>query len=248
MDAKELIQNLKLQSVEHDKNKEQKDKDVKILELKLEEYERDLQEKKRQIQSLALQNEIIIKNIEQKIKRSKKRNGILVCPAYGCEKNIPKEEMGEHLTSCGLLESNKSYLQLNTEVGIQINSPFDHPTTYWVYMLKDSRDLFKLQLSFKSEKITLRTGRWTWRWQYEVLILHHSVEDTEDQYCYSLKYLHDDGNTKESGTVRCAPIGLSREDAYNYSYTSDFFLNSRYSMKHKVSVKLFNVRPSLVTN
>ena len=246
MDAKELIQNLKLQSVEHDKNKEQKDKDVKILELKLEEYERDLHEKKRQIQSLELQNEIIIKNIEQKIKLSKKRNGILVCPAYGCEKNIPKEEMGKHLTSCMLFESNKSYLQLNTEVDIEI-CPYNHPT-YWVYMLKDSRDLFKLQLSFKGEKMRLRTGRWTWRWQYEVLILHHSVEDTEDQYCYSFKYLHDAGNTKESGTVRCAPVGLSREDANNYSYTSDFFLNSYYSMKHKVSVKLFKVGPSLVTN
>ena len=245
MDAKELIQNLKLQSVEHDINKEQKDKIVKILELKLEEYERDLQEKKRQIQSLELQIEIIIKNIEQKIKLSKNRNGILVCPAYGCKENIPKEEMGEHLTSCMCSRSDKSYLQLNTEEGIQI-SPFGLPI-YWVYMLKDSRDLFKLQLSCKQEKMRLRTGRWTWRWQYVVLILHHSVEDTQDQYCYSFKYLHD-GNSKESGTVRCAPVGLSREDANNYSYTSDFFLNSYYSMKHKVSVKLFKVGPSLVTN
>jgi hypothetical protein len=237
MDAKELIQNLKLQSVEHDKNKEQKDKIVKILELKLEEYERDLQKKKRQIQSLELQYEIIIKNIEQKVKLSKNRNGILVCPAYGCKENIPKEEMGEHLTSCMCSRSDKSYLQLNTEVSIHI-SAFDHPT-YWVYMLKDSRDLFKLQLSCKQEKMRLRTGRWTWRWQYHVLILHHSVEDTQDQYCYSFKYLHD-GNSKESGTVRCAPVGLSREDANNYSYTSDFFLNSDYySVEHKVSVKLF---------
>ncbi len=236
MDAKELIQNLKLQSVEHDKNKEQKDKIVKILELKLEEYKRDLQEKKRHIQSLEVQNEIIIKKIEKKIKLSKNRNGILVCPTYGCEKNIPKEEMGEHLTSCRLFESNKSYLKLNTEEGIQI-SPFGLPI-YWVYMLKDSRDLFKLQLSCKQEKMRLRTGRWTWRWQYVVLILHHSVEDTQE-YCYSFKYLHD-GNSKESGTVRCAPVGLSREDANNYSYTSDFFLNSDYySVEHKVSVKLF---------
>ena len=90
--------------------------------------------------------------------------------------------MGEHLTSCMLFESNKSYLQLNTEVGIHI-SPFDHPT-YWVYMLKDSRDLFKLQLLREQEKKPLRTRRW----QYKVLILHHSVEDTEDQYCYSFKY------------------------------------------------------------
>ena len=143
--------------------------------------------------------------------------------------------MGEHLTSCMLFESNKSYLQLNTEVGIHI-SPFDHPT-YWVYMLKDSRDLFILKLTREH-----LNGRFTGRWQYKVLILHHSAEDTEDQYCYIFKYLHD-GNTKESGTVRCAPVGLSREDANNYSYTSsDFFLNSDYySMEHKVSVKLFKV-------
>ena len=91
MDAKVLIQNLKLQSVEHDKNKEQKDKIVKILELKLEEYERDLQEKKRQIQSLELQIEIIIKNIEQKIKLSKNRNGILVCPTLVVRRIFPKK-------------------------------------------------------------------------------------------------------------------------------------------------------------
>ena len=220
---------MELNNVDHDKNKEQKDRIVKILKLKLEEYERDLQEKKTQIQSLELQNEIIIKNIEQKIKMSKNRNGILVCPAYGCEKNIPKEEMVEHLTSCRLFGSNKSYLKLNTEVGINI-SPFDHPT-YWVYRMEDSRDLFRLQLS----------GSWRYngRWQYKVIIMHHSVEDTDDQYCYRFKYLHS-GNTKESGTLRCAPLGISREDASNYSYTSDLFLNSDYySMEHKVSVKLF---------
>ena len=234
IDAKELIQNLEFQSVEHDKNKEQRDKIVKILELKLKEYERDLQEKKSQIQSLELHNEIIIKNIEQKIKLSKFRNGILVCPTYGCEKNMTKEEMGEHLTSCRMFESHMSYLKLNTEVGIQI-PPFEHPI-YWVYMLKDSRDLFKLQLSTIREKRPHRSVIW----QYKVLILHHSVEDTEDQYCYSFKYLHE-GNTKESGIVKCAPVGLSREVANNYAYTSDLFLNNHYSMKHKVSVKLFKV-------
>ena len=239
MDAKVLIQNLKLQSVEHDKNKEQKDKIVKILELKLEEYERDLQEKKRQIQSLELQIEIIIKNIEQKIKLSKNRNGILVCPTYGCEKNIPKEEMGDHLTSCRLFESNKSYLQLNTEVDKQI-SPFGLATDS-VYMLKGPRDLLKLQLSCKQEKVRTRTGRWTWRWLYVVLILHHSVEDTQE-YCYSFKYLHD-GNSKESRTVRYAPVELSREEANIFILNRDY-----YSVEHKVSVKLFKVRPSLDTN
>ena len=232
MDAKVLIQNLKLQSVEHDKNKEQKDKIVKILELKLEEYERDPQEKKRQIQSLELQIEIIIKNIEQKIKLSKNRNGILVCPTYGCEKNIPKEEMGDHLTSCRLFESNKSYLQLNTEVDKQI-SPFGLATDS-VYMLKGPRDLLKLQLSCKQEKVRTRTGRWTWRWLYVVLILHHSVEDTQE-YCYSFKYLHD-GNSKESRTVRYAPVGLSREEANIFILNSDY-----YSVEHKVSVKLIKI-------
>jgi len=216
---------LELKHEELIQNTQQKDKRIEELELKHEELiqntqqrieelelnqndlQHDLQTKDSKIQNLESQHEEFIKNTEQKLRMMKEMKGKAdfelvnpVCPSF-CGRNIPLENMVEHIRSCDYIKFDDRHLKLNTEVIIT----YDYPTI--VYKLEESRDWFILKRQNINNK-------------YVFYILHHSEEETKDVFYYSWKY-SDDYNCIKSVTVRCAPMGISPKVAVRNNFTTN---------------------------
>jgi len=152
------------------------------------------------------QHEEFIKNKEQKLRMMKEMKGKAdfelvnpVCPG-SCWRNIPLDNMVEHIKSFKCIEFNESHLKLNTEVKID-------DSYFVVYKLEESRDWFIDSIRYVNGKPVF-------------YIMHHSGEETKDVFYYSFKYFEDDVYIK-SGTVRCAPMGISPEDAVHNNFTTN---------------------------
>ena len=122
-----------------------------------------------------------------------------VCPGY-CGRNIPLENMIEHIKSCNYIKFDDRHLKLNT--GVKIDK-----CQFVVYKLEESRDWFIINIWYVN-------GLWVF------YIMHHSKEETKDVFYYSIKYL-DDEDILKSGIVRCAPMGISAEDAVHNNFTTN---------------------------
>ena len=192
---------MKYQHEELIQTTQQKDKRIEELELNQNDLQHDLQTKDFKIQNLK----------EMKGKADFKLVNP-VCPG-GCGDNIPLENMIEHFRSCKYsFEFIYTCLKLNTEVKF----------TYWynkreVYKLEKSRDLF-------ITKIHYFNGDWVF------YIMHCSEEETKYVFYYSIKSSEDDNYIKPL-TVRCAPMGISLEDAvYNNFTTKCPSTNMKFTM------------------
>ena len=123
-----------------------------------------------------------------------------VCPG-GCGDNISLENMFEHIDSCSYMAFDEIHLKLNTEVSV------DGEYHKIVYKLEESRDWFITKIWYVNGKDVF-------------YIMHHSEEETKDVFYYNFKYFEDDVYIK-SGTVRCAPMGISPEDAVRNNFTTN---------------------------
>ena len=171
------------------------------MELNQNELQHDLQTKDRKIQNLESQHEEFIKNTEQKLRMMKEMKGEAdfkvvnpVCPH--CGSRIPVENMFEHFISCKNFKGSR-ILKLSTEVRVVFHG---------LYKLEESRDFFIIKKGTFNEKQLF-------------YIMHYSEEETKDVFFYSWKY-SDDYNYIKSGTVRCAPMGISLEDAVLNNFTT----------------------------
>ena len=202
------IEELGLKQEELIQTTEQKAKRIEELELNQNDLQHNLQTKDRMIQNLESQHEEFIKNTELKLRMMKEMKGnacfeviFPVCPGepfYCRMSNTPLETMMvEHIKSCNYTKF--SHLKLNTEVKVTFNA---------VYMMEESRDWFKIKIE-------------TFNHQQLSYIMHHSEEETKDVLYYSIKYLGD-SNILKFGPVRCAPMGISLEDAVHNNFTTNF--------------------------
>ena len=204
------IEELELKHEELIQTTQQKDKRIKELELNQNVLQYDLQTKDRKIQNLESQHEEFIKNTEQKLRMMKEMKGKAdfkvvdpVCPSSFCKRNIPLENMIEHMKSCCYVIFDESHLKLNTGVKIEMKIEMHQ---LLVHELAKSRDWFITNIRYINEL-----------WVF--YIMHQSEEETKDVFYYSFKYL-DDGGILQSVTVRCAPMGISVEDAVLNNFTT----------------------------
>ena len=112
--------------------------------------------------------------------------------------------MFEHVKGCKHIKFMERQLKLNTEVSADVSN---YPE---VFKLEESRDWFKIKFEYVNKKLVL-------------YIIHHSEEETKYVFYYSLTYFLN-GVVFKSGTVRCAPMGISPEDAVHNNFTN--ILNS----------------------
>ena len=76
-----------------------------------------------------------------------------------------------------------------------------------VYKLEESRDWFIIR-------------HWYVYGKDVFYIMHHSEEETKDVFFYNFKS-SDDYNCIKPVTVRCAPMGISPEDAVHNNFTTN---------------------------
>ena len=127
-----------------------------------------------------------------------------VCPNIGCRRNITLENMFVHMKGCNRFKFKERELKLNTEVSADVSNYTK------AFKLEESRDWFKIKFEYVNKKLVL-------------YIIHHSEEETKYVFYYSLTYFGH-GVDFQSGTVRCAPMGISPEDAVHNNFTN--ILNS----------------------
>ena len=203
---------MKYQHEELIQTTQQKDKRIEELELKHEELIQTSQQKDKRIEELELKHEELIQTTQQKDKRIEelklKHEELIqttqpspVCPNISCRRNIPLENMFEHMKGCDLLKFNERELKLNTEVSAAVSSHTE------VFKLEESRDWFIYKTTYFNNKLVL-------------YIIHHSEEETKDVFYYSLTYF-EKGVVIKSGPVRCAPMGISFKDAVQNNFTTN---------------------------
>lgn len=178
-------------------------------EKQLEEYTQDLEERELlhrvKIQKLELQHEELIENTKEKVRMMKNMRGnpafkvvSPVCPY--CQRNDPLKDIVEHTFYCDYIKF-RTILELNTE----INKSLDFEGAV-VCKLNESDDWFVITRSRINGTNVL------------LYIMHYNEEETEDVFYYNFRYLHN--KVMKDETVRCAPYGISEQDALDNNFTT----------------------------
>ena len=94
------------------------------------------------------------------------------------------------------------------EIQLKLNTKVRFTDFYnKVFKLEESRDWFICRVKNVNGEIV----------HY---IIHHSEEETRDVFYYSFRYYDEDGNEINTELVRCAPMGISAEDAVHNNFTT----------------------------
>ena len=182
-------------------------------------HEELIQTKDRKIQNLESQHKEFIKNTVLKLRMMKEMKDKAdsevvnpVRPGFRCWINIPvllsliimiiiPYFCGRNIPLDSIVEFDEYYyLKLNTAVSFTGD--------FAVYKLEESRDWFII----KKKKVN---GDWV------IYIMHHSEEETKDVFHYSIKYFND-RIIRKPEIVRCAPMGISPEDAVHNNFTTNW--------------------------
>ena len=214
------IEELELKHEELIQTTQQKDKRIKELELNQNDLQHDLQTKDRKIQNLESQHEEFIIHVkEQKLRMMKEMKGKAdfkvvdpVCPGF-CKRNMPLENMIKHMKSCRYIifdEIRNSCKNISGGYCLKLNKAVDvhFNCLAKVYKLEESRDWFIVKIPLIEKTM--------------FYIMHYSEEETKDMFFYNFK-CSDEYNYRKSVTVRCAPLGISTEDAVLNNFTTNIY-------------------------
>ena len=197
------IEELELKHEELIQTTQQKDKRIKELELNQNDLQHDLQTKDRKIQNLESQHEEFIIHVkEQKLRMMKEMKGKADFKVGFCKRNIPLENMIKHIRNSCKNISGGYCLKLNKAVDVHFNCLAK------VYKLEESRDWFIVKIPLIEKTM--------------FYIMHYSEEETKDMFFYNFK-CSDEYNYRKSVTVRCAPLGISTEDAVLNNFTTNIY-------------------------